>query len=654
MVNLYDSPAQAQFINTYVPIQFDSLYKMADQAKESYSEGMQILDRLSKYRSLNSQSDKTNQRWAEKVSQVNDFVSSNVKDIYSLSDPNVLSGIHSMARNLESDPEIKAMLESKEAMNETLKKADPRWGSYYKNKINQYDPTVSGVWNENALEYIDFTKVADDYTKELEQRKISTTNNGFTDIYGVPEEDVINVIKNNRSSIVSDPSMRARAESDLGNMHANGDANIMKYATKGEDGQLKIDQNSIDKYILDNVSAAALDRTKARVEKDNTYKMFMYEEQQKAVRHAQTLAATERKNETTRLSSLIQTDAKSNILSGKVNFAVNSINSAVAGISDPAQKRKVGASIFGEKSYMLYETYGAINNNNAEINRLNAIASDAQAKGTKPSNDITTKINNLKAENKRLGMSYDKLVVESANEVSADADRAIRFGKGNAYSYESANMANVYTFNSSVGNEWNKQRYGNDETVKLKTSNGGEVEAVAVSNPSSFKITNNRNLNDNVDRWYLMRKKQKDGSIKRVKQSDIQTSVRNINNALAGGRITSGAFMVDGGTARFYGDGSSRKLNYIYVPKSELENQSISGLSQSDIMVLRKLPGATVENMLLKEGTSTLDRIEKAYYRIPVSSDYMNDDPSSPERVQLDKSFSGSSVYKDNNAYQEE
>ncbi len=303
---------------------------------------------------------------------------------------------------------------------------------------------------------------------------------------------------------------------------------------------------------------------------------------------------------------------------------------------------------------MLYETYGAINNNNAEINRLNAIASDAQSKGTKPSNDITTKINNLKAENKRLGMSYDKLVVESANEVSADADRAIRFGKGNAYSYESANMANVYTFNSSVGNEWNKQRYGNDETVKLKTSNGGEVEAVAVSNPSSFKITNNRNLNDNVDRWYLMRKKQKDGSIKRVKQSDIQTSVRNINNALAGGRITSGAFMVDGGTARFYGDGSSRKLNYIYVPKSELENQSISGLSQSDITVLRKLPGATVENVLLKEDTSTLDRIEKAYYRIPVSSDYMNDDPSSPERVQLDKSFSGSSVYKDNNAYQEE
>ena len=325
MVNLYDSPAQAQFINTYVPIQFDSLYKMADQAKESYSEGMQILDRLSKYRSLNSQSDKTNQRWAEKVSQVNDFVSSNVKDIYSLSDPNVLSGIHSMARNLESDPEIKAMLESKDAMNETLKKADPRWGSYYKNKINEYDPTVSGVWNENPLEYVDFTKIADDYTKELEQRKISTTNNGFTDIYGVPEEDVLSVIKNNRSSIVSDPSMRARAESDLSNMHANGDANIMKYATKGEDGQLKIDQNSIDKYILDNVSAAALDRTKARVEKDNTYKMFMYEEQQKAIRHAQTLAATERKNETTRLSSLIQTDAKSNILYSKAKFAINSI-----------------------------------------------------------------------------------------------------------------------------------------------------------------------------------------------------------------------------------------------------------------------------------------------------------------------------------------
>ena len=115
-----------------------------------------------------------------------------------------------------------------------------------------------------------------------------------------------------------------------------------------------------------------------------------------------------------------------------------------------------------------------------------------------------------------------------------------------------------------------------------------------------------------------------------------------------------GAFMVDGGTARFYGDGSSRKLNYVYIPKSELENQSISGLNSADITVLRKLPGATVEKVLIKEATANEDRIEKAYYRIPISSDYMNDDPSSPERVQLDKAFSGSAVYKDNNAYQEE
>ena len=654
MVNLYDSPAQAQFINTYVPIQFDSLYKMADQAKESYSEGMQILDRLSKYRSLNSQSDKTNQRWAEKVSQVNDFVSNNVRDIYSLSDPNVLSGIHSMARNLESDPEIKAMLESKEAMNETLKKADPRWGSYYKNKINEYDPTVSGVWNENPLEYVDFTKIADDYTKELEQRKISSTNNGFTDIYGVPEEDVLSVIKNNRSSIVSDPSMRARAENDLSTMHAKGDANIMKYATKGEDGQFKIDQNSIDKYILDNVSAAALDRTKARVEKDNTYKMFMYGEQQKAIRHAQTLAAKDRKDETTRLSSLIQTDAKSNILYSKVNFAINSINSAVAGISDPAQRKKVGSSIFGEKSYTLYETYTSIKNNNAEINRLNAVASDAQAKGSNPPKDVTTKINSLKAENARLKMSYEKLTTESAREVSADADRALRYGKGNAHTYESASMSDVYTFNSSVGNEWNKQRYGNDNSVKVKDSSGTEFEAVSVFNPSSFRITNSRNLNDNIDRWYLMKKKGKDGKFSRVKQSEIRSSVSNINNALSRGAITSGAFMVDGGTAKFYGDGTSRKLNYIYIPVSNLKNQSISGLSSSDLTVLRKLPGATTERVLLKEATAELGRVEKEYYRIPISSDYMNDDPSSPERVQLDKSFSGASVYKDNNAYQEE
>ena len=34
MVNRYDNPAQAEFINTYVPIPFEQLYTLGKQAKE--------------------------------------------------------------------------------------------------------------------------------------------------------------------------------------------------------------------------------------------------------------------------------------------------------------------------------------------------------------------------------------------------------------------------------------------------------------------------------------------------------------------------------------------------------------------------------------------------------------------------------------------
>ena len=35
MVNRYDNPAQAEFINTYVPIPFEQLYTLGKQAKEN-------------------------------------------------------------------------------------------------------------------------------------------------------------------------------------------------------------------------------------------------------------------------------------------------------------------------------------------------------------------------------------------------------------------------------------------------------------------------------------------------------------------------------------------------------------------------------------------------------------------------------------------
>ena len=67
MANLYDTPAQAEFINTYVPIKFESLYKASEAASKRADEGQELVDKLSAYGSLGSRSDVDNETWGTEV-----------------------------------------------------------------------------------------------------------------------------------------------------------------------------------------------------------------------------------------------------------------------------------------------------------------------------------------------------------------------------------------------------------------------------------------------------------------------------------------------------------------------------------------------------------------------------------------------------------
>ena len=175
MVNLYDTPAQAQFINTYVPIQFEGLYKLADRAREDIKEGNALLDNLAKYRSLGSLSNVDNENWNKKVSDVYSFIDKNVKDVYSLQDPTVRAQLYQITRNLESDPEMKNMLESKEMFKKALEKEDPRWGGRLASEIAGYD-SRNGVYTGKALDWVEYTDIADAYTKDLEPALLGTSN----------------------------------------------------------------------------------------------------------------------------------------------------------------------------------------------------------------------------------------------------------------------------------------------------------------------------------------------------------------------------------------------------------------------------------------------------------------------------------------------
>ena len=67
-INLYDNPAQAKFINTYVPIQFESMYRLADKAQKNLDDNEKLMDDTTlNYSSLNTMSDADKAKWDSEI-----------------------------------------------------------------------------------------------------------------------------------------------------------------------------------------------------------------------------------------------------------------------------------------------------------------------------------------------------------------------------------------------------------------------------------------------------------------------------------------------------------------------------------------------------------------------------------------------------------
>lgn len=226
-VNRYDSPAQAEFINTYVPIPFEQLYTLGKQAKENVDKALSAYSTaLDKWAEFQSPSAIDTQEYynetygralpvAEEMSRNLDMLKTaegraKIYSIINNTDRAKLSMLRQSAENLKQRQKVNQQLM-------LSGKYDPEWHDV---DFSNYSTLTSGIYNDVApLAYKSVRELSDPYLKNLTPGYIKTV--GAYDYYGNTREDIEDAINSNFNDIVNTPEAAKHMQTYMQRTGAN-------------------------------------------------------------------------------------------------------------------------------------------------------------------------------------------------------------------------------------------------------------------------------------------------------------------------------------------------------------------------------------------------------------------------------------------------
>ena len=218
MVNRYDNPAQAQFIDTYAPLPFQQLYTLGKDANARVDKAISDLSgALGKWSDFRSPSLKDMQTWYDetlgKAKPIIDKLSQNI-DL--LKTPEGRAQINSIINNVDR-LKLSTLLQSKEGMEQRMKfnqqlAAAGKFNEMWHNvDFANYDSTKSGIFNDIApLAYKDIRELADPYYAKLQKGYLYTDGN--YDYFGNTRGDIEKVADAHLNDIVNTPEAQKHME----------------------------------------------------------------------------------------------------------------------------------------------------------------------------------------------------------------------------------------------------------------------------------------------------------------------------------------------------------------------------------------------------------------------------------------------------------
>ena len=208
-INRYDSPAEAQFIDTYVPIPFEKLYTLGKQAKEEVDKALADASAAFKewgeFQSLSQKDIQTfyDETKGKALPVVNDLIKNPDKiktvegrmalqSVINNVDSAKLSALRQSAENMAAYDKL-----TKELMMKGL--YNPDW--HYRDFTN-YDSTA-GMFNETPIAYMDINELSKPYMDQMEKGYIGS--DGMYDYYGNKPEDLEQVANAHLTDMINTP-----------------------------------------------------------------------------------------------------------------------------------------------------------------------------------------------------------------------------------------------------------------------------------------------------------------------------------------------------------------------------------------------------------------------------------------------------------------
>lgn len=284
-VNRYDNPAQAKFMNTYVPIPFEQLYTLGKQAKADVDKAMTDLSStLDKWSDFRSPSAIDTQNWYnETLGKAKPIVDKLASNLDLLKSPEGKAQIYSLINNVDR-AKLSTLMQSREGLltrqkvNQQLMlngKYNPLWHDV---DFGNYNTLESGIYNDVApLAYSSIKDMTDQYVNNLKDSYIGRKD-GF--IYsGVTGEQIKGILDANGSGILSTPQaqkhMQVYMQQNPGATQEEAAEWLMQKAYT--DNQEYVRQNiNVDPYAMQALKyRQALDtaamRKKGKGETDSNY-----------------------------------------------------------------------------------------------------------------------------------------------------------------------------------------------------------------------------------------------------------------------------------------------------------------------------------------------------------------------------------------------
>lgn len=208
-INRYDSPAEAQFIDTYVPIPFEKLYTLGKQAKEEVDKALADASAAFKewgeFQSLSQKDIQTfyDETKGKALPVVNDLIKNPDKiktvegrmalqSVINNVDSAKLSALRQSAENMATYDKLTKDLMMKGLYN-------PDW--HYRDFTN-YDST-QGMFNETPIAYMDINELSKPYMDQMEKGYIGS--DGMYDYYGNTKEDLEQVANAHLTDMINTP-----------------------------------------------------------------------------------------------------------------------------------------------------------------------------------------------------------------------------------------------------------------------------------------------------------------------------------------------------------------------------------------------------------------------------------------------------------------